>query len=358
MLTGWQQTEAKERELPEVFTVVDEETRLPIEHLVMNAVQRDTIIFLSERVLLITKEGRNLPITNSIAPIKDHKGLITGAVLIFQDDTRRRLQEEHNRMLERTQILQLQQEELQQLNQLKDDFLSTVSHELRTPLANIKMAIQVLELTLAQQGELDAETNLNRINQYMNILHDQCNQELNLVNDLLDLQQLEAEARPIEWVSIHLSEWILPEATIFQERIRSREQHLQLLVSPDLPVLVSDLSILTRIFTELLMNACKYTPPGGEITVTVRTHPGNRIQLVVCNTGVEIPIDELTHIFDKFYRIPTSDQWQQGGTGLGLALIKKSVTYLGGSIWAESSAGQTRFIVELPISPPDKLFSI
>ncbi len=174
---------------------------------------------------------------------------------------------------------------------------------------------------------------------------------LSLVNDLLEIQQLEAGEHLIERVSIHLNEWMVQVVEIFQERARSREQHLQVLVPPDLLVVVSDLGILTRIFTELLTNACKYTPPGEAITVTVRVQPENQIQLVVCNSGVEIPADELTHIFDKFYRIPTSDRWQQGGTGLGLALVKKSVTYLGGSIWAESAAGTTCFIVELPILP-------
>jgi len=75
------------------------------------------------------------------------------------------------------------------------------------------------------------------------------------------------------------------------------------------------------------------------------------VQIRVCNSGVEIPANELTRIFDKFYRIPGSDRWQQGGTGLGLGLVKKSVAHLGGVIWAESNGGEVRFIVELPLTP-------
>lgn len=355
LLTGWQQQEARDRELTEVFNVISEATRLPIGNVAITAIQQDTILFLNDRLLLIAKDGTTFPITDSIAPIKNHKGLITGAVLIFRDDTQRRIQEEHNQTLQRAQVLQRQKEELQRLNYLKDDFLSTISHELRTPLTNIKMAIKMLEVTLDQQGKLDPEANLNPngMTRYMNILRDQCNQELSLVNDLLELQQLEAEAPPVEWISIRLREWVLQGVAIFQERAQNRGQQLQVLVPADLPVLVSDLAILTRIFTELLMNACKYTPPGGEITIAARLQPENRIQLVTSNTGIEISADELTRIFDKFYRIPTSDRYQQGGTGLGLALVKKLVTYLNGSIWAESSAGETHFIVELPIQPPD-----
>lgn len=355
LLTGWTQAEARDRDLLEVFNVIYEETRLPLSNIAMTAMQEDTVIFLSERVLLITKQGHMLPVTDSMAPLKNQKGVITGAVLVFRDDTQRRLQEEYGLILERAQMLQQQKEELQRLNQLKDDFLSTVSHELRTPLTNIKMAIRMLEVTLDQQGGMNSETvrMFDRMTRYITILRDQCNQELSLVNDLLELQQLEAGAHPLEWVSIPLNEWILQGIPIFQERARSREQQLDVLVSPTLPVLISDLSILTRIFTELLMNACKYTPPGETITVTVRTQSSDRVRLMVCNTGVEIAPDELNRVFDRFYRIPTGDRWKQGGTGLGLALVKKLVSYLGGNIWAESTAGQTCFIVELPVVPPE-----
>jgi PAS domain S-box-containing protein len=350
LLTGWQQVEARDRELTEVFDVVYEDTRLPIGNVALTAIQQGEIVFLGDRLLLITRTRTVLPITDSVAPIQNQQGVITGAVLIFRDDTPRRLQEEHKRALERTQVLERQKEELERLNYLKDDFLSTVSHELRSPLTNIKMAIKMLEMTLNQPEGLDV-AKFDRMTRYIRILRDQCDRELYLINDLLELQQFEAGEHPIEWVSIHLNEWIVQAVAIFQERARSRQQRLQVLVPPDSLVVVSDLEILTRIFTELLTNACKYTPADEAITVTVRVQPENQVQLIVCNSGVEIPADELIHIFDKFYRIPTSDRWQQGGTGLGLALVKKSVTYLGGSISAESSAGQTRFMVELSISP-------
>jgi signal transduction histidine kinase len=295
-----------------------------------------------------------LPITNSVAPIQNQKGLVTGAVLIFRDDTQRQLRRKRNKTMEQVQRLQHQHEELEQLNLLKDDFLNTVSHELRTPLSNIRMAVQMLEIVLNQQEAANTaiDPTSDRIKRYIRILRDQCDQELGLVNDLLELQQFQAWVYPIERVAISLHEWIPSRIETFQERALSRELRLQAIVTPDLPVLISDVSILTRMLVELLSNACKYTPPGEEITVTVQAPSENRIQIIVSNTGVEIARDELTRIFDKFYRIPTSDRWQQGGTGLGLALIKKSIAYLNGSVWAESNTMQTQFIVELPLSPP------
>ena len=103
-----------------------------------------------------------------------------------------------------------------------------------------------------------------------------------------------------------------------------------------------------RILAELLNNACKYTPPGEHITLTARAKK-EKIQLQVCNSGVEIPQKELPRVFDKFYRIPSHDPWKQGGTGLGLSLVQKLSEQLGGGIWVESGGGKTCFTVELPL---------
>ncbi|NJL97871.1 MAG: ATP-binding protein [Synechococcaceae cyanobacterium SM2_3_2] len=109
----------------------------------------------------------------------------------------------------------------------------------------------------------------------------------------------------------------------------------------------SDIFGLDRILSELLTNACKYTPSRQLIQLTVsKLENGTRFQ--VTNTGVTIPIDKLSHIFDKFYRIADLDYFNQGGTGLGLALVQKMVALLGGSIVAESANNITTFRFDLP----------
>jgi signal transduction histidine kinase len=115
-----------------------------------------------------------------------------------------------------------------------------------------------------------------------------------------------------------------------------------------LPSLVSDEEKLTSIVRELLTNACKYTPPGEVITVEAK-QVEEWLQLLVSNTGTAIPSNALLHLFDKFYRIPGGDRWKQGGTGLGLTLVKQQVESLGGRIQVSSDAEQTVFTVELPI---------
>jgi signal transduction histidine kinase len=122
-------------------------------------------------------------------------------------------------------------------------------------------------------------------------------------------------------------------------------------IPADLPDLLTDPSTLSRILTELLNNACKYTPPTGVITVTAH-RLAEQLVLSINNSGVEIAASERDRIFDKFYRIPNSDPWKHGGTGLGLALVKRLVEQLGGTIQVASSAGQTTFSLQLAIASP------
>ncbi|WP_347277293.1 ATP-binding protein [Leptolyngbya sp. FACHB-671] len=252
------------------------------------------------------------------------------------------------------QSAQTQVQALEELNQLKDDFLSTVSHELRTPISNMKMAIYMLKQIP------DPE----RQQRYLNILQSECAREVELINDLLDLQRLLAGNKSFEPEIIQLQDWIPPILEPFDERIQSRQQSLQVTLAPDLPLLTTDPASLGRIVSELLNNACKYTPPEGQITVNIDRVENSQMQdnqvpaaacfpssilIQVSNSGVEIPAEELPRIFEKFYRIPGSDRWKQGGTGLGLALVQKLVEHLGAEICVESTANLTCFIVKLPI---------
>jgi PAS domain S-box-containing protein len=367
-LTGWRQDEAMGREITEVFRIVREPSYVPLPNPAIEAIEQGTLKYLPTNVLLLPKDGIPVPIADTATPIRDDTGEITGAVLIFHDITRRRLAEERELALQRAQQLEVQMEEMERLNQLKDDFLNTVSHELRTPLANMKMAIQMLEIVLDQNGILQRDDlPTNRTVKYLEILRDQCNQELVLVNDLLDLQRLNADTYSLSFTPISLQDWIPHIIENFHIRIQASQQQLEIHIPESLPTLVSDTASLTRILSELLNNACKYTPVDERIVITAIAQPiapfmaslseslseliVPGIQIRICNFGVEISEADLERIFEPFYRIPDSDIRNQGGTGLGLALIKKLVNYLNGTITAESLPSQTCFIINLPIAP-------
>ncbi|NJO76593.1 MAG: HAMP domain-containing histidine kinase [Leptolyngbyaceae cyanobacterium RM1_406_9] len=226
------------------------------------------------------------------------------------------------------------------------DFLDTISHELRTPVTNIKLAAQMLGIRLRQPGALNADP---AITQYLQILQNECDREMQLVNDLLDLPRLEIESESLVLNSIVLQNWLPQLVEGFSERIGRQQQRLELRIPFNLPPLVSDLAILERIFTELLNNACKYTPPGEQIQITAQATSAE-MQISVSNSGIILPEAEQSRIFDKFYRIPNADPYKHGGTGLGLALVKRLVQLLCSTIRVESAANQTTFIVTLPLS--------
>jgi signal transduction histidine kinase/pSer/pThr/pTyr-binding forkhead associated (FHA) protein len=245
---------------------------------------------------------------------------------------------------ERTGQLRQKMQELERMNLLKDDFLSTVSHELRTPMSNIKMAIHMLN-----QFPLE-----ERQTRYVKILEAECSRETELINDLLDLQRLEADTEPMPTETLTIAEWLPGVLEPFQSRTSDRKQTLTLECHPDLVTVQSNRVSLERILAELLNNACKYTPDGGEVyfKIVLSQTATPTVRLQVTNQA-EIPASELPRIFDKFYRVPNADPWKQGGTGLGLALVQKLVEQLQGKINVTSSNGQTTFTVDLPQSTPE-----
>ncbi|UKO96023.1 hybrid sensor histidine kinase/response regulator [Nostoc sp. UHCC 0870] len=387
-LTGWQLNQAKDQIVTEILQLIDEKTLQSAPNPLFSAIQQATTIYLGSDILLSTKDGTSIPIADSATCLRDHNGLITGGVMVFRDDTQRRLAEESNLAAERSRQLELQMVEMQRINQLKEDFLATTSHEMRSPLSNIKMAISTLKDILNQQNIFKAFSPdaFESTFHYLNILYYECERELNLVDDLLSMRIMDAESYPLELTLIQVQEWLPQLVESFQDITQNQKQILKVTVPPDLPSLVSDLGLLTRIMSELLTNACKYTPPFGHITVTVHftQNPKNlrnqdnpvdgdefhllpSLQITVNNSGVDIPTQEQSHIFEPFYQIsqnttkdqlsifdasyqlPQGDSWQDSGTGLGLALVKKLVEYLQGTIEVKSGNGLTSFTIQLPL---------
>lgn len=243
------------------------------------------------------------------------------------------------------QKVQGQVTELERLNQLKDDFLSTVSHELRSPMSNIYMASQMLELFLKPRGVF--EDTGNGAGRYFQILQTECRREISLVNNLLDLSRLDADVDPLILTCIDLAPWINHLLEPFESRMAAQHQNLRLHIPVSLPPLTTDLDCLEKALTELIHNACKYTPAGETIAIVADVTP-NSLRLKVQNSGVEIPPEELPRIFDKFHRVPSNDPWKHGGTGLGLALVKRRIEQIQGEISVQSSFNSIAFTIQLP----------
>ncbi|HEY9617614.1 MAG TPA: GAF domain-containing protein [Microcoleaceae cyanobacterium] len=244
------------------------------------------------------------------------------------------------------QTAQSQVVELARLNRLKDDFLSTVSHELRTPMANIKLATQLLDMSLRRSGVLG--NTADSTTRYMQILQEECQREISLIDNLLELSQLEQKAEALELTRIELSTWLPSTIAPLMERAESQARQVDVQIACDLPQLVTHPACLERILEELVTNACKYTPAQGLITIFAQA-TSTQIHIGVSNSDSEILASELPYIFDKFYRVPSSDPWKHNGTGLGLALVKQWVDRLGATIQVVSTEGKTTFTIQFPL---------
>ena len=308
---------------------------------------------------------RNLPedlATRLVCPIFDDRGVlgnlwllrakeahfsVAEVVLVEQVASQCAIAIRQARLYQQSQI---QVEELARLNILKDDFLKTISHELRTPMSSILLASETLEALLEKEIGSKKSATFTKV---IDIFRSACDRQSQLVNDLLTLCYIDAqkERQTRQWID--LSVWLPQIVEPFNEQVEVQQQTLKIDLEPNLPQLKSDISTVKRILTELLKNACKYTPKEERIVVRARSTV-EQIQIGVHNTGVEIPLQEHQRVFDKFYRIPNRDPWQYGGTGIGLALVKNLVESLGGEIHLTSQKAETVFRLDFPREDDDE----
>lgn len=238
-----------------------------------------------------------------------------------------------------------QLDQLRQLNQQKDEFLSAVSHELRTPLTSMTLAIRML-----RQGDLSPE----RQQRYLGILEQQCHQESQLVRDLLKLQELEGDAPELHVEAIALSSLLRERQAEFEGAWSSKRLTLELEVPAEEVWLHSDRSSLQRILDELLANAGKYAFQDTGVRARLSCDASGTVSVALSNLGEGIRAEDLPHIFEKFYRGEGVTQQAIAGTGLGLALVQNLVQLLQGTVEVQSEAiagdggAQTCFTVTLP----------
>ncbi|MCP9471634.1 MAG: ATP-binding protein [Nitrospira sp.] len=251
------------------------------------------------------------------------------------------------RVLQRTSELQAANEKLKELDHLKSTFVSVVSHELRTPMTSIKGYIENLLDGLA--GELtDKQTrSLERVKHNIDRL-------TRMINELLDLSKIEAGRLELHLAPIDIVD--LVEDVVENHRATARQKSILLRAAlhAPLPMVRGDTDKLHRVLINLVHNAIKFTPEGGEILVEVGTRGDDFVQVTVIDSGNGIPPDELDKIFDKFYWSKSAPV-EARGAGLGLPIAKNLVELHGGVMWVESTVGKgSRFSFTIPVA---RLFS-
>ena len=242
----------------------------------------------------------------------------------------------HNTELEqhvadRTRDLAEANERLKELDHLKDEFLSNVSHEFRTPLANIKLYLQLL-----------ARGRPEKRPEYLQTLQRETYRLETLIEDVLDLSQLDSKAVSFHFEPININ-YLTVE--LLQDRAALAAERGLLLdcqLAADLPMTLIDPRRFMQVMSNLTMNAINYTPAGGVIALTTAIKQQDNsdwVTFTVRDTGQGISLQEIPHLFERFYRGEASHKSKVHGTGLGLAICKQIADQMGGHITVESEPG-------------------
>jgi PAS domain S-box-containing protein len=233
------------------------------------------------------------------------------------------------------------EEALRSADRRKDEFLAMLAHELRNPLAPISTAAQLLKLT---------QVNEPRIARTSEIISRQVEHMTSLIDDLLDVSRVTRGLVTLEKDMVLLDQVIASTVEQVRPLVEARHHHLNVDIAPDIPPLLGDRIRLVQICTNLLNNAAKYTPAGGELLLRARVEDG-ALALLVRDNGIGIAADLLPQVFDLFTQGERSPDRAQGGLGLGLALVKSLVELHGGSVDAHSDGvGRgSDFTVRLPL---------
>ena len=228
--------------------------------------------------------------------------------------------------------------ELKRLEKIKKDFVVNVSHELRTPLTAIKGFVETIE------DDIDDK---NR--GYLTIIRRNTDRLINIVADLLLLSELEEKGAALSLEACDLKIMLEQMRKIFEPRLREKGLSLTIRADQALPDVMADAFKLEQVFVNLIDNAIKYTEKGG-ITVSLLQRNGH-VLIEIQDTGIGIPREHLSRIFERFYVVDASRSKQLGGTGLGLSIVKHIVLLHSGTIDGESTPGKgAKFIITLPIN--------
>lgn len=270
------------------------------------------------RLTLPAAGGRSFEV--NVVPLTDKS--TAGAVAILHDTT-----------------------ELDRLERVRKDFVANVSHEIRTPLAAIRGYIETL-----LDGALDDDP--QSVRRFLGIIDANARRLTNIAADLLALARLESDSPTLKLQTLTIGKAV--ESAVRAVDSVATDRRVQIIVGelPDVSMEV-DPTNLDHVLLNLLDNAVKFNQPGGEVHVTVTQSGPGELRIEVRDTGVGIPSEELSRIFERFYRVDKARSKAVGGTGLGLSIVKHAVEQMGGTIAVSSQLGQgSCFVLTLPIDGP------
>ncbi len=324
--------------------------RIGFSKVVLNRVVEETLSLTRQRILVVTGFAFSIGIFGAFIlaqlmgrPIKKltegaksiGQGNLEQKILVKSRDELGDLAGEFNRMAKK----------LKELDQMKDDFVSSVSHELRSPLTSIKGYVDFV--LRGKAGPLNS-----KLVEYLTIVKNNTSRLATFINDILDLAKIDAKRFELGKEALELPPLIEEMVTFFRPQAEENRIQLETVVPTSISLVSADPDKIRQVFINVLSNAFKFTPEGGKVIIEAKnSDSGDFVEVCVKDTGVGIAKEDLQKVFDKFQQIkPAGGKVKKvKGTGLGLAIVKGILEAHGGRIWVESELDKgSNFVFTLP----------
>jgi two-component system, OmpR family, phosphate regulon sensor histidine kinase PhoR len=233
--------------------------------------------------------------------------------------------------------------ELRRLESLRRDFVANASHELRTPIAAVRSATETLRTGALHDPDVAAR--------FVDIIERNAQRLQSLLEDMLELSKLESNEFKLKRERVELGSVVPIVLALFRERAEKKAVRLAAELSRAAGAVEGDARALEHVLSNLVDNAVKYCPAGTRVLVSA-SQQGDRVNLIVSDTGPGIAAEHLPRVFERFYRVDAGRSRELGGTGLGLSIVKHMVEAMRGKVWVESEVGRgSTFTVSLPRAP-------
>jgi two-component system, OmpR family, sensor histidine kinase VicK len=306
-LLGVQSYEVIKRLLPDVL-------RLPEPY------ELEDLFEQTESILLdFSDDDQEFLIEANFSVIQEEDGPINGLITVLHDVT-----------------------EQEKIEQDRREFVANVSHELRTPLTTMKSYLEALEDGALEDPELAPR--------FIGVTQNETERMIRLVNDLLQLSKIDSHDYRLTMTWVDFGQFLHEVIDRFEMVAQGRNIHFTRHISGHPTYVEVDKDKLTQVIDNIISNAMKYSPEGGNVTTTL-LHQGHNVRVSISDEGMGIPRENQAKIFDRFYRVDKARARSIGGTGLGLAIAKELVHAHGGEIWVSSEYGSgTTIYFTLPYS--------
>ncbi len=329
-LTAWQSSDALQEQCSKVFNIINESSRQAVESPVDKVLRMGTVVGLANHTVLIRKDGSEIPIDDSGAPIKEPNGTVRGVVLIFRDFSEHKAAE--NKLIDTNKALEA-------ANHAKDQFLAALSHELRTPLTPVLATLTTWEASDELPKSFLADIQMLRRNVEL---------EARLIDDLLDLNRIVKGKLSLNLELVDAHELVNSVVAMFQSEINAKQLNVSIGLNATRHYVKGDSARLQQVFGNILNNATKFTARRGHLSIGSTDDNQGRLVLTFKDDGIGMTPEVIDRLFQPFEQ--GADPGRYGGLGLGMAISKALVEIHAGIITAESEGpGRgAEFTVTLP----------